>query len=228
MSEFLNSIDLINFPKDQYINEVYDKSMIFLHHTAGSADPYGTADYWVRNSERVATAFIIGGTATSKSKWSDGKIVQLYGSAKAGWHLGLSQRDLDRGKPGNKTSTFLNFNSIGIEICNYGWLKPTEHGFKTYAGNVIPDSRVIELDNPYRGYKYWETYTEPQIESTRKLLKFLCDKYDITSKFKGMEMFEIDKRCLRGERGIWAHGSVRTDKWDVYPHPILIEMLKSL
>jgi len=33
---------------------------------------------------------------------------------------------------------------------------------------------------------------------------------------------------LKGKAGVFTHNSVRKDKVDVYPHPKLIEMLKSL
>jgi hypothetical protein len=230
MNEFVNSITQKNLSKDQYVDEVFEKSMIFLHHTAGNSNPFAVVDYWEKVPERVATPFIIGGTSFKNSKWKDGEIVQCFNSSKAGWHLGLKQVDLNRGKPGNKSSTFLNLNTIGIELTNWGFLVEKNGKFKTWAGSIVPDSRIIELDTPFRGYKYWESYTEPQIESARKLLLYLCDKYDIDKSFKGIEIFDIDKRALRGERGIFTHCSVRPEgeKWDIYPHPLIIQMLKSL
>ena len=41
-------------------------------------------------------------------------------------------------------------------------------------------------------------------------------------------MFDVNAKALSGTPGVWAHGSVRYDKVDIYPHPKLIEMLKSL
>jgi len=38
----------------------------------------------------------------------------------------------------------------------------------------------------------------------------------------------VTPRALRGEAGVYTHNSVRYDKVDIYPHPKMIEMLKSL
>jgi hypothetical protein len=40
--------------------------------------------------------------------------------------------------------------------------------------------------------------------------------------------FEFQSLALEGGEGIWSHTNFRKDKSDVYPHPKLIEMLRSL
>ena len=40
--------------------------------------------------------------------------------------------------------------------------------------------------------------------------------------------FEFNKLANHGGVGIWSHTNYRKDKFDVYPYPPLIEMLKSL
>jgi hypothetical protein len=40
--------------------------------------------------------------------------------------------------------------------------------------------------------------------------------------------FEYQPLANEGGEGIWSHTNFRKDKSDVYPHPKLIEMLKSL
>lgn len=226
MSDFVKSITQAQLPIDQYVNEITDKSIIFLHHTASSPSPYGVLDWWKTSTERISTAFVIGGTTTTKSKWKDGEVLQAFSSRKWAYHLGLKASHLVKGGWGSRK---LNAESVGIEICNWGYLTKTDKGFKTYAKDTyVPEKRVIELDKPYRGYKFWETYTDAQIESTRQLLIYLGQTYDIPLKFKGMEMFNIDKRCLMGESGVWTHTSCRPDKFDLYPHPKMIQMLESL
>jgi hypothetical protein len=42
------------------------------------------------------------------------------------------------------------------------------------------------------------------------------------------EIFGLDRRALAGEPGVYTHNSVRRDKVDIYPHPKMIQMLKSL
>jgi N-acetyl-anhydromuramyl-L-alanine amidase AmpD len=216
-------------PTSQFVDKEYSKHQIYLHHTASSANPFGVVQYWMETNERVGTAFVVAGKPSKGvTEYEDGDIIQCFSSKKAGWHLGLKQTDLNRGKPGNKTTSWLNLNTIGIEICNWGYLTKSNQGFKTYSGAIVPDSRVHEYSTAFRGHKYYEKYTESQLESTRNLLDYLCTTYDIDRRFKGMEIFDIDKRALRGENGIFTHVSVRVDKFDCHPYPPFVEMLKSL
>ena len=97
----------------------------------------------------------------------------------------------------------------------------------TYTGTKLHKDRVIELDVPYRGYKYWEKYTPEQIDSVRELLILWRDKYNIDLTYKE-DIWSVSKRALAGENGLYTHNSVREDKTDIYPHPDLIAMLKEL
>ena len=212
-------------PTDQYVNEVVAKDQIFVHHTAGSPNPYaGCIDWWKTNKEAVSTAFVIAGP-TKGTKWKDGEILQCFSSKKWGWHLGLKAKHLVKG---GRSSKDLNAKSIGIEICNWGYLTEKNGKFYNYNGGVISDEFVVELDKPYKGHKFWNRYTDAQLENTRRLLVYLCDTYSIDRKFKGMEIFDIDPRCLKGENGIWTHTSCRPDKFDCFPQVELIQMLESL
>ena len=40
--------------------------------------------------------------------------------------------------------------------------------------------------------------------------------------------FEFNQLANEGGQGIWSHTNYRKDKFDIYPYPPLIEMLKSL
>lgn len=224
-TEFINSIIQYRLPETQYINETVKKDQIFIHHTASSANPFGVMEYWQSNVDRIATAFIIGGKTPLNKRWKDGDILQCFQSAKWAWHLGLKASDLVNG---GRSSRDMNAKSVGIEICNWGYLTLRNGKFYTYAGSTVPDNEVYEFTTPYRGYKYYQKYTDAQLESTRKLLQYLCDTYQINSKFKGKEIFNIDRRCLMGESGIWTHTSCRKDKFDCFPQPELIQMLESL
>jgi N-acetyl-anhydromuramyl-L-alanine amidase AmpD len=221
-------------PDDQYINEVVDKDQIFVHHTASSGNPFGVMEYWAGSAERVSTAFLIArgsGKTRSGQTWKDGEIVQCFSSAKWGWHLGLKKHHLVRG---GRSSTDMNKKSVGIEICNWGNLtKKADGKFHTYASStrypsIVPAEQVQTYDTPYRGSRYYQKYTDPQLENTRKLIQYLCDRYEIDKTFKGMEIFNIDRRCLMGENGIWTHTSCRPDKFDCHPQPELIQMLRSI
>jgi hypothetical protein len=121
----------------------------------------------------------------------------------------------------------LDRSSIGIEICNYGPLTQKGGKYYNYVGGEIKKDDVIELDKPYKGYKYWQNYTDAQIESVKELLMHWSTKYGIDLTYNE-DIWEVSKRALKGEEGVFTHNSVRPDKADVYPHPKLIAMLKSL
>lgn len=218
-------ITLHKLPQNQFVPTAYTKHQIYVHHTASSADPYGVFKYWAMTQERVSTAFVIAGTPTTAKKWKDGEIIQCFNSKYGGWHLGLKAKHLVKG---GKTSTWLNMNSIGIEICNWGFLSYVNGQFLSYTKAVVPETEVIEYPDKFRGQRYYQRYTDSQLEETRKLLRYLCHKWDIDPSFKGKEIFGIDKRPLMGENGIWTHVSVRPDKSDCHPQPELIQMLESL
>lgn len=213
------------FPAKQYIAEETKKTQIFLHHTAGNADPFGTYDFWASNPERIATCIIIGGRPVPGAKWHDGQIVQGFSSKYWAYHLGL------------KTSTFdsmgipyrpLDKNSIGVEICNWGQLTLQHDGtFRNYVNRVVPQEEVCELSRAFRGFKYYHAYTDAQIDSTYQLIKFWEQKYGIEFKYNP-DIWEINARALRGEPGLYTHVSVRRDKTDLSPQPKMIQMLESL
>jgi N-acetyl-anhydromuramyl-L-alanine amidase AmpD len=233
MADILDKITQIDFPTDQYIDQNSDKAMIFLHHTASSGNPYAVAEYWETNADKVGTAFLIArgkGTHTKGKVWKDGQIFQCFSSRKSAWHLGVSAKDLARGKPGNQSSSFLNLNTVGIEILNWGGLTLKDGKYFTYAGSTVPADQVQEYSEGFRGYHFYQKYTPAQLDSVKQLCQYLCDRYNIPKTFKGMEIFDIDKRALRGERGIFTHCSVRppSEKQDCHPQPELIEVLKSL
>lgn len=226
----MNTLDLIKditkypFHADQYINEVYPKKQIFLHHTAGNANPKATFSGWESNPERIAVCVTIGGLPDSTNTWKDGEIVQGFSSNLYAYHLGL------------KESTFQKFNipyqsidkiSIGIELCNWGQLTYKEDKFYNYLNKVVPSEQVCELATPYKGFKFFHAYTDAQIISVEKLLRYWGGFYKIPLTYKE-DIWDVTPRALKGEPGVYTHNSVRYDKWDVSPQPKLITMLKSL
>lgn len=212
------------FIDTQYIDEDTLKTQIYLHHTAGNSDPFGVYKYWETTPERVATCVVIAGKPKKGDTFIDGQIVQGYSSKKWAYHLGLKQ------------ATFHNFdlpykpldkNAIGIEICNWGQLIRKNSKFYNWVNKVVPDEEVITLDKPFRGYRYFHNYTDAQIISVEKLLKHWGGKYNIPLTYHE-DIFDVNARALKGDSGVFTHCSVRYDKIDIYPHPKMIEMLKTL
>lgn len=220
----LSNLIKVPFSDTQYFKEENPKTQIYLHHTAGNGSAINTAKYWNTNADRIATAFVITGIVKPNDAERDGSIIQCFGSKYYAYHLGLKQSTFTENKVPFKS---LDKISIGIEICNWGQLKLVNGKYMNYVDREVPKNEVIELATPYKGYKYWQTYTDAQIQSTKNLLLYLCEKFNI-SKAYNEDIWDISKRALKGESGIYTHNSVRKDKVDVYPHPKLIEMLKSL
>jgi N-acetyl-anhydromuramyl-L-alanine amidase AmpD len=198
-----------------YFQEVHPKSQIYLHHTAGAAEGERQFGFWSQDKVKVATCVCIS---------RDGEIVQGFGSKYWAYHLGLATSHFSNmGLPYKNLDKI----SIGVEICNWGWLTERSGEFYTYVGSKVPKERVIALDKPYRGHTYWEAYTDAQIASVAELLVLWRDRYSIPVGYDE-GIWGIHKGALSGLPGVYTHNSVRPDKTDVYPHPGLIDMLKKL
>lgn len=212
------------FSANQYIAEEHPKLQIYIHHTAGNANPFAVFRGWESNSERIATCVTIGGKAAKNSIWQDGEVAQGFSSKYWAYHLGLRESTFQKYGIPYKS---LDKTSIGIEICNWGQLTLKKGKFYNYVNKVVPQDEVCELENPHKGYKYYHNYTDAQIEAVKDLLILWRDRYSIPLTYND-DIWDITTRALKGEKGVFTHNSVRTDKVDVYPHPKLIEMLKSL
>jgi len=279
-------IKKIYLPDDEYFPEKTEKKSIVLHHTAGSHRPDWVVSAWDRDktkggkSLRVATHFVVGGKSTrdGNTEW-DGVIVEAFDLRYWAHHLGTK----------NTNNSLLNKQSIGIEICNYGPLTKTQDGeFFTYVNSKVPEKDVVDLGKNWRGFRYYQNYTDKQIESVKYIIETVSKKYSIdvckginelfedynesiqtmtvieqqvflnSKGYLGMngkplsedgvsgrntnyalrlytdakrgkwKPFEYQPLANEGAEGIWSHTNFRKDKFDVYPHPKLIEMLQSL
>ena len=73
---------------------------------------------------------------------------------------------------------------ISIVLVNEGWLqKDSGDTFTTLMGNTLNSDLIIE--RRWRNQKYWTPYTNEQNESLIKLIRYLCEKYDIYLKTVG-------------------------------------------
>ena len=152
---------------DEYYSENFKKTIIYLHHTSGSYRPDYVVQAWNKDSNedgstrKIATSFIIGGKSTrdGDSSW-DGTIVRCFPETQWAWHLGAKN-----------TNGIFDKISIGIEMCNYGYLTKSKTGqFLTYVNTIVPEDQVVELSKPFRGYKYYHKYTNNQLISLKELL----------------------------------------------------------
>lgn len=204
-------MNLKQIPFNNYIREKTEKKQIVLHHTAGGGKGEIVYAGWQSDRTPVATCVAIS---------RDGTIVQGFGSEYWGYHLGMQIKHF--GKLPYKNLDKL---SVGIELCNWGPLTYKSGEFKNYVNKIVDRSEVINLE--YKGFEFWQAYTDEQIESARLLLLHWRDKFGIPLEYND-DIWSVSPRALKGESGVFTHNSYRPDKADVYPHPQLVEMLKSL
>jgi hypothetical protein len=210
-------------PVGEYKQGPINAEWLFLHHTAGWHNPYKTIDSWGRDSRgAVATEFVLGGPSVkgNDDKY-DGEMVQAFPEGNYGWHLG---------KNGSQK---MHVNSIGIEVCNFGYIV----NGKTYAGTTVADSQIVELDKEFRGHKLWHRYSDAQIEALHKWILWIAerDNIDVRAglpaliKEKGADAFEFNEDAYYGRvKGLWTHTNTRKDKVDMFPQQELMDMLISL
>lgn len=220
----LKKIKQVDFDEDQYVRTATTKTQIVLHHTAGNSSGVNTIRHWNTDSRgRIATCVVISGPGSKNSE--DGEICQAFSSKYWAYHLGLKP-DVFAAK--NVIYQRLDKTSIGIEICNWGPLKKINGKFYNYVNREVPETEVCELETEYKGYKYYHKYSEAQIESIRQLLVYWNEVYNIPLDYHESEMWELSKKALSGDPGIYTHNSYRYDKSDISPQPAMIEMLKNL
>lgn len=226
-------INELMLSRDEYVTQygkIKTRKHIFLHHTAGWNNPYDTIESWENDTRgRIGTHYVIGGiNIKNHNSEYDGKIVKCIPDDFFAWHLGSTS---DHGINFEMHKT-----SIGIEICNFGWLTVKNGKYYTYTGQEVPQKYVCDLGFKFRGYQFWHKYTDEQIESLEKLLQMLGKKYSIDLskglaqrllKLSANDAFEYSKDAVSGKiTGILSHTNVRKDKHDVFPQKELVEMLK--
>jgi N-acetyl-anhydromuramyl-L-alanine amidase AmpD len=215
----LKSIIQIDFPFNQYYRAKYKKNQIVLHHTVSGKGVEGDISWWKQTKSRIATSLIFD---------RSGRIYQCFSTRYWAHHLGIKARN--NGK--------LNKESIGIELDSWGGLKKVNSNwYPAYYGDrleklvisnkIRPVTNVVEYPRGFRGYYAFEKYSDKQIESVRKMLIFLGERYGISLEYHD-DMWGYSNKALSGVNGVWSHVSFRKDKSDCHPQKELVDMLKSL
>jgi N-acetyl-anhydromuramyl-L-alanine amidase AmpD len=210
-------------PKGQYIEANVKKQWIFLHHTAGWQNPYGTISGWARDDRgMVATEFVIGGQSIygNDNKY-DGEVVQAFPAGSYGWHLGIGR-------------TAMHMNSVGIEVCNFGNLKDG----KTWAGGTVVESQIVKLKQKFKGAEYYHRYSDTQLKALKQLILFIAERDNIDPR-KGIRQlieakgvfpaFEMtDAKYCSMNPGMYTHVNVFAGKCDMFPQVEVVDMIMSL
>ena len=221
-----NTLDIKNYylPRNEYLNGKYKNEYIILHHTAGWDDPKQVIDCWGRDSlGRVATEFVVGGQrCTDGRNIYDGQIYRSYPEGNQAYHIGSSG------------SSYMNTHSVGIELCNMGWVLNN----KTYTNALVRADQIVRLKEPFRGYVCWHKYSDKQLQALRELLLYIS-KRDNIDLHKGIyqwiklegasKAFDFHQDAYNGKtRGLVTHANIRKDKFDVSPQPELVDMILTL
>lgn len=209
-------------PKGEYLVGPTKKDWLFLHHTAGWENPYNVITSWAKDSRgTIATEFVLGGPKITNgdTRW-DGELVQAFPTGGYGWHLGTGNNVMHR-------------NSVGIEVCNFGWIKDG----KTYVNTTAEPTQVVTLSKAFRGHKTWHRYSDKQIQVLKDWILFIANRDNIDVRKglpelirqKGADAFDVfDIKMCEKTPGLWSHTNVRRDKVDMFPQQELIDMLLSL
>jgi hypothetical protein len=210
-------------PKDEYLTGPTSKEYLFLHHTAGSNNPYRTVDIWTNdNRGKIATEFVLGGRSIRGNEdLYDGELVQCVPEGGYGWHLG------------SDGSHYMHTHSVAIELCNIGY---AVNGI-SYVGVPIAADQIVTLSKPFRGYTQFHTYSDKQLETLKLFILWIAERDSIDVrvgliseiKQKGVKAFEFNEDAYYGRtKGMWTHTNILKDKSDLSPQPKLIDMLLSL
>jgi hypothetical protein len=115
-----------------------------------------------------------------------------------------------------------NKSTIIISLENLGWLRknPLQGGYINWIGNIYKD-RIYE--RKWRGYFFWQPYTEEQLDSLSKLIKKLTNDFNIPETFIGHNV-KVEK--IEKFQGIATYSNYETDRTDLNPSFNFEEFIK--
>ena len=136
-----------------------------IHYTAGST-ARSSAEWFRSPQNKSSSAHVV--------IERDGTVIQCVDFRKVAWHAGKSRwRDI----------VGLNRHSIGIELANFGWLRPSGDRWVTFSGKPIANPYIARHrnGNPDGSTRPigWEPFPEEQFEAARGLVEALMDAYGI-------------------------------------------------
>ena len=222
----------------QYIKGNFKKIGVCLHNTVSDGNPYSVVDGWNRDSRLASTEFIIGNKMLSGDNKHNGRILQCMPINSHGYHVATNRM----GFPSSH-NRLINQKYIGIELCSFGPLQRKSNQFYDLSGRfLIPDEQVCILDRPFRTYKYWHKFSTEQLISLKRLiLDYISPTCSIdfsdTShepEVVNYQWFEMDWHALKAGYGyanprkLIAHTVLEFGKFDPFPQPELIELIKSI
>jgi hypothetical protein len=209
-----------------FYDEVTPKKQIVIHHTAGGQDIANEVRWWSTRTDRVSTHYITNNAGEKEQVFPDENWSNNLGVKGSTFKsLGLPYQNLNR-------------TSLSIEMQAFGGLTLKNGIYRTHVNSKIPPERVARpVDKngnfiTYKGYKYYEKYSNANIQRVKEIIQGWKSKYSIPFTYNYDELFpnsgKLSTNALKGVAGVYTHNSYRTGKSDVFPQVELIAMLKSL
>ena len=200
--------NVIKLGFNEYVHEETKKDIVVLHHSAGWDNARGMYDWW-RNDKykNVCTAY---------GMVDDGSVYEGFDPKYWGWAIKAPRNDYE-----------LNRRAIQIEVCNWGCLTEKNGKLYSWANVEVPKDKAVKYDKPFRGYVWYERYTDAEIDVLRRMLEWFRDEFGVSLAYND-RMFDVCDDAIDGAAGVWAHVSYRADKSDIHPQPEMVDMLKSL
>jgi hypothetical protein len=213
----------------QTFGDKFKKSIIVIHDTVGSANGENVKAGWIAKSNNISTCKVISGKPNTDKELAegdfDGVVIDVFDPKYWSYHLGISD-------PAYRIQK----SSCAIELCSFGPLLKTTKGFMNVYHSIVPDDQVIKLGKTFRGYDYFEKYSDKQLISLKEQLILLANTFSIdlhSGLYKliknGNKAFELQSGALQASPGLYTHVNYRkADKWDCQPQPNLIQMIMEL
>jgi len=242
-----NIVDYTELWEGLYYKQSTPKNKILLHHTAGYN--IESAEYWLRMSSSKAyreSKYFIG---VHYFIGKDGKIIKTIPEEYWAWNTGTGMSAID------KSSIAIELDNLGyikkltdktfIDIYNNKWtlisteINGNQKLYKLKLNNYIIYAK--ELENEWRGQKYFAIYTEPLINSLFELMEDIINRHNIKRQIHSKnEFFPNDVSYWDGIKminfsGIITHvqllgknknGYIKLDLSPVFPYEKMVETLK--
>lgn len=201
---FNNSLQLT---ADQYYPSENVKDLITLHNTV-SLNAKGSFNWWQTDPGMVGTSLLLD---------RDGTLFNVFPLKAWAWGMRAGERNERR--------------AVQVEIVNTGplkrvgnvlhWMPDMTHTHPLYDMEKDAD-KYVKLAAPWRGYEYWQAYTEAQIVTVCALVNFLCDTIPTIPRVMlgvGDELKVLTWSQMNTVKGIISHHNVPdVGKMDVGPH----------
>lgn len=190
--------------------QIYPKKQIIWHHSAGWDNARNMFYWWKIDGVRHV--------ATSIGIIDDGTVYRGFHEDFWAHHIGMK----DWRNPAR------NQEAVAVEICNWGTLnKSGDRYYSTWVPTAeVGAGKVIELN--YKGVKYYEAYTDAEIETLKRWTLLIAIRYGIPLDYRENDMWKLSENAKNGVPGIYTHNSFIEGKTDVSPQPKLIAMAESL